>query len=92
MPWTSTNKEITRQKQLRKHRNAEKRQHTEKPKYTEKEIKSTYDTKKQTAKYGKREGVETKTHLTNKEKEKQQIKELKKKGNQVTNKYRSTEA
>ncbi len=42
------------------------------------------------AKHGK--GVETKTLLTNKDKEKQRHIELKKKGNQVTNKYRSTEA
>ncbi len=42
--------------------------------------------------HGYRKGVETKTHLTNKETEKQRNKELQKKGNQVTNTYRSTKA
>ncbi len=57
----------------------QKERHTEKPKYTEKEIKSTYDTKNKRQNSDKAyvKGVETKTHLTNKEKEKRTIKEKK---------------
>ncbi len=48
----STNREITRQKDISENTKMQKERHTEKPKYTKNEIKSTYDTKKQTAKLG----------------------------------------